>query len=74
MHGGEWHPFVVPANAYQDSTQWVGIAAIVNTSILLSMIGAWVGLSIACIPQLWQFLRHIRNRANQAHHAATVMF
>lgn len=56
----EMFPFVVLADSVRDSVHYIKIAAVVNVSILISAIGAWIGLSIATVVQTWQLLRHIR--------------
>jgi hypothetical protein len=63
MTNGEWHPFVVVADSVKNSTQYIKVAAIVNVSILLSLVGAWIGLTIAMIIQVWQLLRLFRRRS-----------
>jgi hypothetical protein len=49
--GAVWHPFVIAA---QGGEQPVKIAAVVNASILVSLVCAWLGLCIAAIVQTWQ--------------------
>lgn len=60
---GEWHPFVVPTDAASNSPQYAHVAAIVNVSILLSLVGTWFGLCIAVVIQAWRFVRAIRKRS-----------
>lgn len=62
-------PFVVLADSVRDSVHYIKIAAVVNVSILISAIGAWIGLSIATIVQTWQLLRHIRKNRSISHQA-----
>ncbi len=69
---GNWHPFVVLADGVQDSAHYVRIAAIVNASILLSLLSAWIGLSIAGIVQTWQFMRHARKWTSGMQHTASL--
>jgi hypothetical protein len=52
--GTAWHPFVIAA---QGGEQSVKIAAIVNVSILVSLVCTWLGLSIAVVIQTWQSVR-----------------
>ena len=61
--GGEWHPFVMLTDAGSNSAQYAHVAALINVSILLSLIGVWFGLSIAIVIQAWRFLRAIRKRS-----------
>jgi hypothetical protein len=63
-HAPSAFPFVVLQDAVRDSTKYIKIAAIVNVSILISVGGAWLGLSIAAIVQTWEFLRYLRNRTS----------
>jgi len=60
--GGDWHPFVVLADAAKNSAQYIRIAGIVNASILLSLAAAWLGVCIALAVQTWQLLRDVRER------------
>jgi hypothetical protein len=62
MQGGEWHPFVIASAAASNSDQAIHMAAIVNVSILISLLGTWVGFCIASVIQLWRLLRHVFNR------------
>lgn len=55
-----WFPYVVLTEAAKNSVQYIKVAAIVNVSILLSLAGAWLGLSIATVIQLWQLMRSAR--------------
>ena len=38
------------------------IVAIVNASLLLSLVGTWIGLSIATAIQTWQLMKHVRKQ------------
>ena len=69
---GEWHPFVVAAEGLQGTANYVRIAAIVNTSILLSLAGTWLGLCIALGIQVWQFMRYLRKRIAGTRQIATM--
>jgi len=70
--GGGWHPFVVPVDNLKDSTHLIKIAAIVNVSILLSLVGAWIGLCIAAPIQAWEFMRYLRKRSAGTNQIATL--
>jgi hypothetical protein len=63
-----WFPYVVLTEAAKNSVQYIKVAAIVNVSILISLAGAWLGLSIAIVIQLWQLMNNLRKwrRAGQA--------
>lgn len=61
---GNWHPFVVVANNLQDSAHYLKIAAIVNVSIMISLVGAWIGLCIAAPIQTWEFMAFLRKRGS----------
>ncbi len=52
--GAAWHPFVI---ASQGGEQAVKIAAVVNASILVSLVCTWIGLCIAAVVQTWQSVR-----------------
>jgi hypothetical protein len=58
----EGQGFLILTEAAKGSVQYVKVAAIVNVSILLSLVGAWIGLSIAMIVHLWRLLRYFRKR------------
>jgi hypothetical protein len=58
--GGGWHPFVVLADSVQPSLQHDRVEAIINVSILLCLVGTWIGLCIAGIVQTWELLRQFR--------------
>jgi hypothetical protein len=60
--GGDWHPFLMLAEAARNSGQYIKVAAIVNASILISLYCAWLGLGIALLVHLWRFLRYVRQR------------
>ena len=66
MSNGGWHPFVVVADSVKNSAQYIKVAAIVNVSILFSLVGAWIGLAIAIIIQVWQLLRLFHRRRSGA--------
>jgi hypothetical protein len=59
---GVTHPFVVLTDAAKDSVQYIRVAAVVNVSILVSLVCAWLGLCIALIVQTWHFLRYFYKR------------
>jgi len=69
---GDGHSFVVLAETVKNSAQYGRIAAIVNASILISVVAAWLGLSISGIIQTWEFLRLVRKR--MLRHAAAAPF
>ncbi len=59
---GSWHSFVALTDAAKDSAQYIKVAAIVNVSILISIVGVWIGLCIAAPIQVWEFLVFLRKR------------
>jgi len=66
------YPFVVLQDAVRDSPKYFKLVAIVNVSILISVAGAWLGLSIAAIAQTWAFLRYLRKRMSSPPQIASV--
>jgi hypothetical protein len=66
----EWHPFVVLVDRVQDSARYGQIAAFVNVSVLLSIVGTWLGMCIAAVIETWKLLRLVRKRIPQGHNAA----
>jgi hypothetical protein len=72
MPVGNWHPFVVVADSARDSAHYTRIAGIVNASILLSLVSAWVGLCIATIVQTWECMRNVRRWASGMQHTASL--
>ena len=64
--------FVVLAQSAQGSAHYERIAAIVNASILISLIAAWVGVSIGGVIHTWELLRYLRKRISRANQTASV--
>ncbi len=61
----DWHPFVAVAAALRGSEKYAQlskIAAIVNISILISLVFTWLGVGIAGAVQLWELLKYIRKQ------------
>lgn len=69
---GDWHPFVVLANAAKNSPQAIRVAAIVNVSIVISLASTWIGLCIGGVVQIWQLLRYVRKGASHAGQPASL--
>jgi len=69
LQGGEWHPFVVLAEAVRASSQYIKVAAIVNVSILISILIWWFGQGIAIIVHAWQLIQMGRKKSVLVHHA-----
>jgi len=67
--GGGWHPFVIAA---QGSEQSVKIAAIVNVSILVSLVCTWLGLCVAAVIQTWQSVRSCTRKESFAPGSASL--
>jgi hypothetical protein len=63
---GDWHPFVMLADTMQPTLQLMRTAAIVNVSILLTLVCVWFGFCIAAVVQTWQLVRTIRKRDRNA--------
>jgi hypothetical protein len=64
---GIWQPYVVVREGFENSAQCVRVAGLVNVSVLLSLVGTWIGLCIAAAVQAWRLTRQIRERISQAH-------
>ena len=61
----DWHPFVTVASTLRGTekyAQLVKIAAIVNVSILISLVGTWIGVGIGGAIQTWELLKYIRKQ------------
>lgn len=71
VSGASWHPFVVIDQAAH-SSQLLHVSGIVNASILIGLVGMWIGLCIAVPIQTWQFIRKLRNGTPGKGIAATV--
>jgi hypothetical protein len=72
---GAWHPFVNMADGAGSAEQYLHfakIAAIVNASLLLSLVGTWIGLSIATAIQTWQLMKHIRKQRTMPQQPASL--
>ena len=52
-----WHPFVMATSGVE---QHARIASVLNASILVSLVCAWLGLSIALVVQTWESVRLFR--------------
>lgn len=63
---GQWHPYVVLADGVSATVQLKKTEAIVNLSILLSMAGTWIGMSIAAVIEAWKLVRHLRRSTSEA--------
>ncbi len=70
--GEGWHSFVVLTDAAKNSTQFIKVAAVVNLSILLSIVGTWIGLCIAAPIQLWKLLVNLRKRRTRLHESPSL--
>lgn len=76
--GAGWHSFVLLSNTVQNTTQanhvdvthLNRVVSIVNVSILLSLLGSWLGFCIAGIVQTWELLRKLRKQPTTACGAA----
>jgi len=64
--------FVVLRDAVRDSHKYIQTAAIVNISILLSVVGTWIGVSIAAVVQTWQFIRYLRKQPSGPQRPASI--
>ena len=71
-HAPSAFPFLVLQDAVRGSPKYIKIAAIVNVSILISVAGSWLGLSIAAIVQTWEFLRYLRKRISTPRQIASI--
>jgi len=58
----EGQGFLALTDAAKGSAQYLKVAAIVNVSILVSLICAWVGLCVALAVNTWQLLRYVHKR------------
>jgi len=67
--GAAWHPFVVSTSAVE---QHVRIAAVLNASILVSIVCAWLGLSVALVVQTWESVRLFRKTNRQSEPSLSV--
>jgi hypothetical protein len=56
--------FLMLTEAARSSPQYVRVAAVVNLSILLSLVCVWAGLCIALVRNLWQLLGYLRQRVS----------
>jgi hypothetical protein len=65
------HPFVVLQDSVQNSAHYIGIAAVVNLSILISLAATWIGLSIAAVVQTWKLMRYLRKQISGAGQVAS---
>jgi hypothetical protein len=68
---GAWQPFVVLQQGAV-TAQSIRVSAIVNVSVLVGLLGTWVGLCIAIPIQIWHLMRKIRKENSSREHAAPV--
>jgi len=67
--GAAWHPFVIAAQGGEQSAK---IAAVLNVSILVSLVCTCLGLSIAAIVQTWQSVRSFTRKESFAPGSASL--
>ena len=60
--GADWHPYVMLTEAAKNSAQLIRVAAIVNVSILISLVCSEIGIAIGLVVQLWWLLQMLRKR------------
>lgn len=70
--GGDIQPFLVLTAAAQNSAQYIRAAAIVNVSILISLMCAWIGFCIALIVHTWKFVRVLRKTSSGSQQTASL--
>jgi len=71
----DWHPFVTIADGVRSSEQYVRyttIAAVVNVSLLIGLVGTWLGVCIGGAVQTWELLKHIRKNRSVSQQPASV--
>jgi hypothetical protein len=66
------HPFVMLRDAAYAPAQYFKVVAIVNISLLVSVVFTWIGLCIAALPQTWAFLRYLRRRHSTPQQTASI--
>jgi len=63
--GGGWQPFVAIADnmlGTEKYAQLIKVVAIINVSLLISLVCMWVGVCIGVAAQTWKLLKHIRKQ------------
>lgn len=70
--GGDMQPFVVLTAAAKNSAQLTHVSAIVNVSILISLVCAWIGFCIALIVHTWKFIRALRKASSGSQQTASL--
>jgi len=68
--GGDWHPFVVLSESVKNSAPYLKTVTVLNASILLALVCAWLGLCIAILVHLWRLMRSFRRREIATQEAA----
>lgn len=69
----DWHPFVMIADSVRTSERYVTftkIAAIVNASLLISLVCMWFGVCIGGIVHTWQLLKYIGKQRTESQASA----
>ncbi len=64
------YPFVTLADAVQNSAHCIPIAAVVNVSILIALVGVCIAVAIGTIVHIWKLLNQIRKQTSDARHTA----
>ena len=62
---GGWQPFVAIADSVPGTekyAQLIKVVAIINVSLLISLVCMWVGVCIGVAAQTWKLLKHIRKQ------------
>lgn len=65
----DWHPFVIPTGSIV-AGDYLRTVAIVNVSVLVTLLFAWVGTAITTVNRTWQFLKFTRSGNPQAREPA----
>jgi hypothetical protein len=66
------YPFVTLADSVKNSAHFIPIAAIVNVSMLIAVLGIGVASAIAIILHSWQLLSQARKQASSNHQPASL--
>lgn len=69
---GNWHPFVVQAEAVRTSAQYAKVSSIVNLSILISFVIWWFALGVGIIVHAWQLIQSKRKDREIARQTASL--
>ena len=72
---GPWNPFVTLADGVRGAEQiarFTKIVAVVNASLMISLVCTWFGVSIGAMVHTWQFMKYLRKQRHVSQQPASL--